>query len=287
MFSDYGGYNLGINTSFMVQCTHLCSFAWDFTDALIPEAKRTPDQKKYAIKDVPSIAEFFAAALSPSQSIAGPSGNYNDFINFINLTGDFSNIPSTVMPCLIRFGTGIFWAIVYILINSQFPVVGTLGHPDFIQHNFFKKLFYLAITAVGLRGRYYCAWLVIESSIISSGQGYNGIDEKTKKPKFDRIYQIEILGCEFGIFAVAIAEVWNHGAHMWLKRYVYFRLNAVLNRDLSLYLTYVISAFWHGFYPMYLYGFLFYAITIETHKELYKLYYKYSFMRSFLARFVL
>lgn len=144
----------------------------------------------------------------------------------------------------------------------------------------------MSCAAVGVRLKYYVGWTMAEAGIISSGQGYNGIDPKTKEPNFDRIYGIDILGVEFSVFAPALAENWNHGGHLWLKRYVFFRTNRILNPELALYLTFVVSAFWHGYYPMYLLAFLFYAITIEAHKELYKAYFKYSILRTFPVRFV-
>lgn len=117
-----------------------------------------------------------------------------------------------------------------------------------------------------------------ESSTIASGQSYNG--EENGKPKFDRFYCIEIKAVEFGVFAVWVAEGWNHNGHMWLKRYIYFRINRLINRDAALYLTYVISAFWHGFYPMYFVAFILYAIFTEAHKELYAFCCRQRFMRS-------
>jgi lysophospholipid acyltransferase len=285
MISDYGGWNLGINTAFMVQCTHLFSFAWDFADETIPEEKRSEDQKKYAIKGTPTVLEFMAAALNPFQSIAGPSGNFNDFHNYICLEKEFKQIPNTFLPCMKRFSAALFWVVGFFLL-SKVNWMETIKSPAYNDLNVFVQLLYIGGAALLIRSRYYASWLTIESSLIASGQGYNGEDPKTKEPNFDRIFAIDVLGCEFGVFAVALAEVWNHGAHMWLKRYVYFRLSTVMNRTVALYVTYVVCAFWHGFYPMYFAGFLFYAITIETHKELYKLYCKYSWMRTFVFRFI-
>lgn len=45
---------------------------------------------------------------------------------------------------------------------------------------------------------YYTPWCITDASMIACGLGYNGIDEKVKKPKFDRINSIYILEVEFG-----------------------------------------------------------------------------------------
>ena len=116
-----------------------------------------------------------------------------------------------------------------------------------------------------------------DAAIIASGQAYTG---KGDKDNFDKFYAIDLQGVELSVFGVAVTESWNHFAHIWLKRYIYFRLNRLINRDLALYLTYMVSAFWHGFYPMYFLAFILYAIFTENHKELHKLCCRYKFMRS-------
>ena len=126
-----------------------------------------------------------------------------------------------------------------------------------------------------------------EAALAASGQSYNGEDKVTKEPLFDRVYVIDILGVEFGVFSHAITECWNHNAHVWLKRYVYFRMNRVINRDAALYLTYIVSAFWHGFYPIYFSSFLLYSIVTENHKDIHKLFLKFSFLRKTIPMFLL
>lgn len=139
MINDYGGYHLGVATSFMVQCTHLCTFAWDYADGAIPEEKRSPDQKKYAIDKCPNIIEFFAAALNPSLAFAGPSCNFMDFMNCIHHVGDFANIPSTLMPTLKSLLTGLSWCLFFVIANTYFPL-SLLYSPRFTDANFFAKV---------------------------------------------------------------------------------------------------------------------------------------------------
>jgi hypothetical protein len=131
------------------------------------------------------------------------------------------------------------------------------------------------IGIIGIRSKYYVGWILGEAAVIGSGQAYNGYNEDTKEHKFDRFYSIRIHYIEFGVFMPVVTENWNHSTTVWLKRYIYFRMNRLINRELALYLTYTVSAFWHGFYPSYLGVFIFYALYTETHKELYKICCKY------------
>ena len=114
-----------------------------------------------------------------------------------------------------------------------------------------------------------------EAAVIASGQSYNGQDPVTKEHRFDKLSSVEILSVEFGVFIPLVTERWNCMGHLWLKRYIYFRMNRHINRDLALYLTYMISAFWHGFYPSYFIVFILYALYTETQKDLYKICCKY------------
>ncbi len=102
MITDYGGWHLDISTTVMLQCIHLSTFAWDYTDGAADPATLTEEQKKNAIKNYPGIIEFFAAAVCPTQAFTGPACNFQDFIDFVNLRGDFAAIPSGTRACLKR-----------------------------------------------------------------------------------------------------------------------------------------------------------------------------------------
>ena len=134
--------------------------------------------------------------------------------------------------------------------------------------------------AVGIRAKYYVGWTMAEAAISASGQVFNGYDKRTGEPRFDRFYAIDPLGVECSVFATVETECWNHNANMWLKRYVYFRINRVIPKDIAIYVTYMVSAFWHGFYPMYFLVFFLYAVIAENYKDIYKLCVKYPILRS-------
>ena len=141
-------------------------------------------------------------------------------------------------------------------------------------------MFYTFVVAMGIRAKYYVGWVMAEASLRASGQSYEGQDNSVSLPRFDRFYGIDELGVEFSIFANVENECWNHSANMWLKRYIYFRINRVMNKDVAIYVTYMISAFWHGFYPMYFLAFFFYAAISENFKDIYRLCTKFPIMRS-------
>lgn len=144
MISDYGGWHLGINTTSMIQCTHLCGLAWDFADGEAKEDTLTAEQKKNKIDKCPTFIEFFASAFSPMQTIAGPTCNFMDFKNYIYSQGDFANIPSTFIPSMKKFISGMCWVAFYTYANSNFSLE-LLISPELENKNFLIKVIQILI----------------------------------------------------------------------------------------------------------------------------------------------
>ena len=80
--------------------------------------------------------------------------------------------------------------------------------------------------------------------------------------------------------------------HLWLKFYIQARLvepgkRADWKANMS---TFIVSAFWHGFYPFYYVMFFFAAVMNEASKDLYKARYIFRFIPAeigpYLANFI-
>lgn len=74
------------------------------------------------------------------------------------------------------------------------------------------------------RCKYYGVWLLTEGACILSGLGFNGIDEKTKRPKWDRVTNVDPYELEASQNVKAYLEAWNKNTNKWLKNYVYLRV---------------------------------------------------------------
>jgi len=128
------------------------------------------------------------------------------------------------------------------------------------------RYLYLEAALVALRCRYYFIWKLAEGAGIITGLGFSGYD-KNGKPTWNGltniyIFKIESMGC-----LRDITTYWNYKTGEWLKNYVYLRQTKNPNKDripgYSLYLTNMLSAFWHGFYPGYYLAFLYAAFTVN------------------------
>ncbi len=95
------------------------------------------------------------------------------------------------------------------------------------------------------------------------GIGYNGIDKTTGQHRWDRIENINVSAYETSQSLRTSSQNWNKTTNLWLRRYVYDRAPA----SISLYFTYLVSAFWHGFYPGYYMFFLCVAAATMVHRQ--------------------
>ena len=67
-------------------------------------------------------------------------------------------------------------------------------------------------------------------------------------------------------------SIWNHSVHLWLKRGVQERV-LTPGKKAGLYetfVTFMLSAIWHGLYPFYYVMFFFCAIIVELSKEIFR-----------------
>jgi hypothetical protein len=100
------------------------------------------------------------------------------------------------------------------------------------------------------RFKYYFAWKNAEGSNNIWYAGFEGFDTKGDPIGWENANNIDILQFETAPNLKLLSAAWNKKTSNWLTRYIYMRTGG------SLYATYAMSAFWHGFYPGYYFFFL-------------------------------
>jgi len=114
------------------------------------------------------------------------------------------------------------------------------------------KMFYIFVGMMAARCLYYVGWKLTDSAIILSGISYDG------KKDFKEIESCNVEGIELGTSPREMMDSWNHMTAVWLKHYVY---EWVPKKYGKTFITFMVSAFWHGFYPTY-YLFFFNAFLL-------------------------
>ena len=146
-------------------------------------------EQEYLIEQLPSFYDYMGYMYYCGCTIAGPFFEYKDFINFINRTGHYIEIPKTYIPTLIKFSQAICKLeyihkfVVFIILNSVF---GDIFFPEYLlteayaNESFLYKIFYSVCTLKLKIYTYFTAFLLMETAVISSGLAFDGFDENSK-----------------------------------------------------------------------------------------------------------
>jgi len=115
--------------------------------------------------------------------------------------------------------------------------------------------------------KFYTGFYLAQSSIDSSGLSYSG--SKNGKHAWNIVLMCGRFA-EFSANTKVAIENWNSSVQTWLRRYIYTRLvdhdsqkGKTPNVEKATWLTFGISAFWHGFYPSYYYSFMMMWVLVD------------------------
>lgn len=201
----------------------------------------------------------------------GPSFEFRDFIKFIHLEEEYKHIPweKANKAALREFVIAVLLVLIKVILS---PFFNTLycGTEEFIQHNIFYKYFYMVFAMIVMRSTYYSGWKISQAGMNFSGLSYNKnkLDDKENSDYFDKIDNCNLEKIELDINPRIRIQYWNRTVHLWLKYYLFLRVINIdkkpfkNNKALASLLTFLVSAIWHGFYPVY-YVFFFEYYMIE------------------------
>jgi lysophospholipid acyltransferase len=218
------------------------------------------------IKEKPTLLETFSYIFFYSSCLIGPSYEFSDFIKFIKLEGGYEDIDYS--KCTYYTGVDLFWALVCIMnvitLANEFPL-SYCGTEEFKKRSFLQNYTYMVLSMLAMRSRYYIGWKMMQASCKFCGLSY--YKDKNGEVKCDLIDNCNIYNIEVNLSIKTRIQYWNRTVHLWLKYHVYMRLiNLKIkpfykNKAAASLITFMISAFWHGFYPLYyLFFFLYYLI---------------------------
>ncbi len=139
-YTNYGGWDMSICQLMMMQCIHLSVLAWDYVDGAVVETPKAP-VSKVALKTLPNLIEYLAAALVPNQMLGGPNGHVKDFLDYIYHRNEYQKPVPTVKPAMIRLGTGLCWLVVYIGIVLVFPTNLVYGE-TYAENGFLTRVYF-------------------------------------------------------------------------------------------------------------------------------------------------
>lgn len=258
--TDYLGWTLDWTLVAMVTTQKVMGLAYNVQDAHDDGA--TAEQKLRSVAEVPSLLEFLGFILFPGNVIIGPGFEYTDYKAFAE---GIKVSPPPYAAAAWRLFQGLFFFVAHTAIATKYPCGELLGSKEFFQTgSWMYRYVVIWIGLVGVRFKYYFGWKIAEGAGCMGGLGYNGVDKTTGQHRWDRLENIDVLAYETSQSLRTSSQNWNKTTNKWLRRYVYDRAPASVN----LYLTYLISAFWHGFYPGYYMFFLSVAAATMVHRQI-------------------
>ncbi|KAI9493896.1 MBOAT, membrane-bound O-acyltransferase family-domain-containing protein [Zychaea mexicana] len=251
-----GSSKLDYSGALMVATIKFSSFGFNVTDGYCGGAV-TEYNQRMKIDHYPSLIEYFGWICFFGGFFVGPSSEFMDYYRFTNyyfLSSDKHISP--YMPTLRHIVLGVAAAIVMVVVGSTYNYVNMLDNV-FLTLPLYKKLAFFKIAGYVERCKFSSIWLLAEGSCILSGFGYNGID-KDGRHQWNRLLNVNWLACESAQSFKDLSNGWNLSTNNWLRHYVYDRITPPNTKPTSftLFITYLTSAIWHGFYPGYYWLFI-------------------------------
>ncbi len=220
--------------------------------------------------ETPTLLETFSYMFYYSSSLMGPSFEFQDFRQFINLEGPFRDIPmkSAIIAGLTELLKSFLNILSVVFLLSKYNYLYCLSK-EFDERSYLFKFFYYNLAMTLQRTKYYSAWKMCQASVIICGLGFNSeTPGDPSSEKFDRVINCTIREVEFSANPKRRIQYWNRTVHLWLKYNLFLRLLNVEhkmlknNTAMASLITFMVSAFWHGFYPIY-YVFFFQFYILE------------------------
>jgi hypothetical protein len=107
----------------------------------------------------------------------------------------------------------------------------------------YERYAYSWLALFFIRFKYYFAWMNAEGANNVWYAGFEGFDNSGEPKGWQVSNNIDVIQFETAPNLKTLSAAWNKKTANWLAKYVYMRTNG------SLFATYGMSAFWHGFYP--------------------------------------
>lgn len=269
---------IGISGSQMILVQKLTCYNWDIYDGTRPEAELNEHQQSAKITGSPSVLRYISWVFFFPTILTGPACTFTEYSNWADMSM-FNSLPnkkgtlprSGAVVLGLKILEGLFWVVVYTQSTS------ISGNLDFVYSNWYKALpftgraIYIYLIGLAFRTKYYAAWTLSEAACIHSGLGFNGVNPSTGKLRWDRMRNVQPLGVEAGQNIRGILGSWNIITSKWLRFYVYERVTPKNQKPgtKSTFITFLVSALWHGTRPGYYLTFIT-AATYQTFGKLYR-----------------
>jgi hypothetical protein len=204
---------------------------------------------------VPNLFDFFVYMFSFTGTFSGPILPFNIFIKTLELEADEKAEKEDIANGAKAFGLTFIYAVCSGLSTFLFPTKMIISDP-FYENPYLVQILLSVLYSFFHTTRYMFAWTGCEASL--KVQGATRFPDLFD-PEYCRSFRPEIYFTQRHMGG--LVNEWNHSVHFFLKECIHTRVLALGGGQLlARILTFLFSAFWHGFYP----GYYIYAFAVMT-----------------------
>lgn len=214
-----------------------------------------PNHMAHAVNQVPGPIEFFAYTLYFHGACVGPFVFYTEYVDYLRGYGKSSMPPIAWRSLILLALRTLLCGLLSAYLSPYFPFEFVLDK-TFQAWPLLNQFIYSTLSLFLVRQKYYFAWGLAEITGIGVGLGYTGVCPKTGQPVYGHVRSFDMGQVEAGLSLKHVIDSWNISTTRWLRETFYDRLP----RSCRTPLVFIISAFWHGFYPGYYQMFLTFAL---------------------------
>ena len=252
MIIDYMSYSLDATTYEMIIIAKVQMLAWSLYDGTVDRqtvdegaaksdrmARLYQRRQSRAISALPPLFDYYAYMFHFTGLLGGPTIYYTEYEDVMSKPAKRERYPAvlrTLLTGMVAFA--LFGA------TCQWHSLDDFLDPSIREKSLFSRLIVLYVFMLGMRCKYYGLWKLGESMCL-----LNGFGENEKTHEWSNMSNVDIMGFEFATNYSTTARTWNCRIQQWLQYCIYERSN------FNQFLVFMVSAFWHGFYPGYYIGF--------------------------------
>lgn len=153
-----------------ILCLRLIAVAFDLYDGRQDPEKLSAENKKVALKEIPTLTEMFGQCFFPSAFLVGPQFSMKRYQDFVS--GKFNNNncpPDSASAAARRFGFGLLYLVVFQILGL-YVSDSYMESEEFGNEWMWKKMILMGVWGRFQLYKYISCWLLTEGACILFGK---------------------------------------------------------------------------------------------------------------------
>ncbi|KAI0080680.1 MBOAT-domain-containing protein [Panus rudis PR-1116 ss-1] len=247
----------------MVMTMKLTTFAWNVWDGRRPADELDKWQKEKRVVQHPPILAFLGYVFYFPGILVGPSLEFADYMKLVDgslfKSIDQSDAKSDhskagrIIPkgrkrvAYRKMVMGLIYLGIFVVYGGSYTFIASV-EDWFARLNILQRIVIYQFFGVIERTKYYAIWTLTEGASILTGFGFTGYGPSGES-RWEGAANIQVWNIEFPPNVKVLLDSWNMRTNVWLRECIYKRVTPKGKKPgfRSSLITFMTSAFWHGF----------------------------------------